>query len=47
MRHGTPVFLAILLGTILLVPAVAQDKADALELYRTGRYLEAIKVCQE
>jgi tetratricopeptide (TPR) repeat protein len=47
MRHGTAVFLAILLGTLLVAPAFAQDKADALELYRLGKYLEAIKVCQE
>jgi tetratricopeptide (TPR) repeat protein len=47
MRHGFPAILAILLGVLLVVPAVAQEKADALQLYKDGKYLEAIKVCQE
>jgi len=29
------------------LPAFAQEKPDALELYRSGKYLEAVKVCQE
>ncbi len=47
MRHGISAFLAIFLGTLLAAPAFAQDKADALQLYKDGKYLEAIKVCQE
>jgi tetratricopeptide (TPR) repeat protein len=43
MRRG---FVAIL-TLLACVPAFAQEKPDALELYKTGRYLEAIKVCQE
>jgi tetratricopeptide (TPR) repeat protein len=43
MRRGIVAILVILVW----VPAFAQEKPDALELYKTGRYLEAIKVCQE
>jgi tetratricopeptide (TPR) repeat protein len=43
MRAGILAILALL----LCVPAFAQEKPDALELYKTGKYLEAIKVCQE
>jgi tetratricopeptide (TPR) repeat protein len=35
------------LALLLCLPAFAQEKPDALELYRQGKYLEAIKVCQE
>lgn len=38
-----PVLLIAFAGPL----ALAQDKPDALELYRTGRYAEAIKVCQQ
>lgn len=41
------VFLAILLLIAGGVAAVAQERPDALELYRAGKYLEAVKVCQE
>ena len=36
-------------AVILLLPliAFAQDKPDALELYRTGKYAEAAVVCQQ
>jgi cytochrome c-type biogenesis protein CcmH/NrfG len=47
MRCGITALLAMLLGTLIVTPAFAQEKADALELYRLGKYLEAIKVCQE
>jgi tetratricopeptide (TPR) repeat protein len=43
MRAGIFAILAFL----ICVPAFAQEKPDALELYKTGKYLEAIKVCQE
>ena len=43
MRRGILGVLVVL----LCVPAFAQEKPDALELYKTGKYLEAIKVCQE
>jgi tetratricopeptide (TPR) repeat protein len=43
MRRGILEFLVLM----LCVPAFAQEKPDALELYKTGKYLEAIKVCQE
>lgn len=38
-----------LFAAVLLLPlaAFAQDKPDALELYRTGRYAEAVTVCQQ
>jgi tetratricopeptide (TPR) repeat protein len=38
---------ALLLAALVAVPAVAQDKPDALELYRANRFAEAIKVCQQ
>ncbi len=38
----------LLAGLLLGAPAAfAQDKPDALELYRANRYEEAIKVCQQ
>jgi tetratricopeptide (TPR) repeat protein len=43
MRRGTVAALALLLG----LSAFAQEKPDALELYKAGKYLESIKVCQE
>ncbi len=43
MRRG----ILALLVVLLCVPAFAQEKPDALELYKAGKYLEAIKVCQE
>ena len=43
MRRSIVAILALL----ACAPAFAQEKPDALELYRTGRYLEALKVCQE
>jgi tetratricopeptide (TPR) repeat protein len=43
MRRGIPGILFVL----LCIPAFAQEKPDALELYKAGRYLESIKVCQE
>lgn len=44
MRVGLP---AVLLLLAVAAAAVAQERPDALELYRAGKYLEAIKVCQE
>jgi tetratricopeptide (TPR) repeat protein len=38
---------AVLLFVLSAALAGAQDKQDALELYRTGRYAEAVKVCQQ
>ena len=43
MRRG---ILGILF-VLLCIPAFAQEKPDALELYKAGKYLESIKVCQE
>jgi hypothetical protein len=43
MRRGILGVLVVL----LCVPAFAQEKPDALELYKAGKYLESIKVCQE
>jgi tetratricopeptide (TPR) repeat protein len=43
MRRGLIAALIVL----ACLPAVAQEKLDALELYKAGRYLEAVKVCQE
>jgi cytochrome c-type biogenesis protein CcmH/NrfG len=40
----------VLLGLVLLMPSLpvlAQDKPDALELYRANRFAEAIQVCQQ
>lgn len=42
-----PAALLAFLVALAVVPVAAQEKQDALELYRAGRYLEAIKVCQE
>ena len=40
-----------LVGLVLILacvaPAFAQDKPDALELYRANRFADAIKVCQQ
>jgi predicted Zn-dependent protease len=38
---------AALLFALAAASAFSQDKPDALELYRAGRYAEAIKVCQQ
>lgn len=40
---------ALLVAAALVLPVIAfaQEKPDALELYRTGRYAEAIVVCQQ
>ncbi len=38
---------AALLALVVAFPAAAQDKPDALELYRTNRFAEAIQVCQQ
>jgi tetratricopeptide (TPR) repeat protein len=43
MRRGILGVLVLLLS----VPVFAQEKPDALELYKAGKYLESIKVCQE
>jgi tetratricopeptide (TPR) repeat protein len=43
MRRTAIAVIAIL----SCMPAFTQEKPDALELYRTGKYLEAVKVCQE
>ncbi len=37
----------VLILALLPLSAFAQDKPDALELYRTGRYTEAVTVCQQ
>ncbi len=39
--------LALLLAMLAAAGAVAQEKEDALDLYRNGRYLEAIEVCEK
>ncbi|HVP20126.1 MAG TPA: tetratricopeptide repeat protein [Spirochaetia bacterium] len=44
-RRSPFLFLACLL--VASAPAFAQDKPDALQLYRANRYEEAIKVCQQ
>ena len=36
-----------LLALVVAIPALAQDKPDALELYRANRFAEAVKVCQQ
>ena len=41
---SAPALIALALVTI---PAFAQDKPDALELYRANKFAEAIKVCQQ
>jgi tetratricopeptide (TPR) repeat protein len=38
---------ALLLAVVLAGTAFAQDKPDALELYRANRFADAIKVCQQ
>jgi tetratricopeptide (TPR) repeat protein len=38
---------ALVLACLGYAPLLAQDKPDALELYRGARYAEAIKVCQQ
>jgi len=43
MRRAILVVLAVL----SCLPALAQERLDALELYKAGKYLEAVKVCQE
>jgi len=40
-------FGAILLALVIVAPVMAQDKPDALELYRTNKFAEAVKVCQQ
>ena len=44
-----PWFFVILLafGFVIGVPLVAQDKPDALELYRANKFADAVKVCQQ
>jgi tetratricopeptide (TPR) repeat protein len=42
-----PAIAALLLGSLLGSPLLGQDKPDAVELYRTNRFAEAIKVCQQ
>jgi len=37
----------VVLAVLSCLPALAQEKPDALELYKAGKYLEAVKVCQE
>jgi len=43
------ILAALFLGALLVggAAAFAQDKPDALELYRANRYEDAIKVCQQ
>jgi tetratricopeptide (TPR) repeat protein len=36
----------LILALAVVMPLAAQDKPDALELFRTNKYAEAIKVCQ-
>ncbi|HET6450485.1 MAG TPA: tetratricopeptide repeat protein [Spirochaetia bacterium] len=38
---------AVLIACVAAVGLSAQDKPDALELYRAGKYPDAIKVCQQ
>jgi tetratricopeptide (TPR) repeat protein len=42
-----PFLVAVLAFVLAAVGAAAQDKPDALELYRSSKYAEAIKVCQQ
>ncbi len=37
----------VVLAIAAALPAVAQDKPDALELYRANKFAEAIQVCQQ
>jgi tetratricopeptide (TPR) repeat protein len=39
--------LILILAAGAVVPLAAQDKPDALELYRANRFADAIKVCQQ
>jgi tetratricopeptide (TPR) repeat protein len=39
--------VVILLTAAVVAPLCAQDKPDALELFRANKYAEAIKVCQQ
>ena len=41
------VLVTVILLVVAAVLAGAQDKPDALELYRAGKYADAIKVCQQ
>ena len=43
-RVGT---LLIILSALLIIPAGAQEKKDALKLYRQGSYEESVAVCLE
>lgn len=45
--RSTPFILFLACFLIASVPVLAQDKPDALQLYRANRYEEAIKVCQQ
>ena len=38
---------AVVLAVLVAAGAAAQDKPDALELYRANRFADAIKVCQQ
>jgi tetratricopeptide (TPR) repeat protein len=38
---------ALFMAALVSVPLFAQDKPDAVELYRANRFAEAIKVCQQ
>ena len=46
MRLSSAAAVVVLLS-FSLAPVFAQDKPDALELYRGAKYAEAIKVCQQ
>ncbi len=39
--------VALLLAILATGPLFAQDKPDALELYRANRFADAVKVCQQ
>ncbi len=46
MKHGSCVLFGMLIAAMVCgVPLWSQDRPDALELYKTGRYKEAIDVC--
>jgi tetratricopeptide (TPR) repeat protein len=38
---------ALVLAAVIAAPLAAQDKPDALELYRANKFADAIKVCQQ
>ncbi len=40
------VFLGLIFSSIFCVSVFAQQRADALVLYRAGKYAEAIKICE-